>query len=57
MLAKRRSTKLHPSDELDDLVELFLLGGIVGAVLPELVEPGELEAGVVLAWYIVGSDW
>ena len=30
-------------DEFDDLVELFLLGGVAGAVLPELVEPGELE--------------
>jgi len=30
-------------DELDDLVELFLLGGVVGGVLPELVEPCELE--------------
>jgi len=36
-------------DEFDDLVELFLLGGVVGAVLPELVEPCELEAWTVLA--------
>jgi hypothetical protein len=40
-------------DELDDLVELFLLGGVVGAVLPELVEPGELEALVVLVDVVV----
>jgi hypothetical protein len=31
-------------DELDDFVELFLLRGVVGAVLPQLVEPCELEA-------------
>lgn len=36
-------------DELDDLVELFLLRGVGGAVFPKLVEPGELEAEMVLA--------
>jgi hypothetical protein len=30
-------------DEFDDLVELGFLGGVGGAVFPELVEPGELE--------------
>jgi hypothetical protein len=34
-------------DELDDLVELFLLGWVVGAVLPELVQPCELETSMV----------
>jgi hypothetical protein len=34
-------------DELDDLVELFLLRGVVGAVLPELVQPCELETWMV----------
>lgn len=31
-------------DELDDFVEFFLLCWVGGAVLPELVEPCELEA-------------
>ena len=31
-------------DELDDFVELCPLRGVGGAVFPELVEPGELEA-------------
>ena len=31
-------------DELDDFVELCLLRGVGGAVFPELIEPGELEA-------------
>jgi hypothetical protein len=35
-------------DELDDFVELFLLRGVIGAVLPELVEPCELETSMVL---------
>jgi hypothetical protein len=34
-------------DELDDFVKLFLLCGVVGAVLPELVEPCELETSMV----------
>jgi hypothetical protein len=37
-------------DELDDLVELFLLRRVVGAVFPELVEPCELEASMVLVY-------
>ena len=40
-------------DELDDFVELFLLGGVGGAVFPELVEPSKLEALVVLALCVV----
>jgi len=36
-------------DELDDFVELLLLRGVVGAVLPQLVQPCELEASMVLA--------
>jgi molybdenum cofactor biosynthesis enzyme MoaA len=37
-------------DELDDLVELFLLRWVVGAVFPELVEPCELETSRVLVY-------
>jgi len=43
--------------EFDDLVEFFLLGGVVGAVLPELVEPGKLEAWVVLVDVVLMSRW
>jgi hypothetical protein len=39
-------------DELDDLVELFLLRRVVGAVFPELVEPCELEASMALAYVL-----
>lgn len=35
-------------DELDDFVEFSLLRRVGGAVFPELVEPGELEAAVVV---------
>ena len=39
---------LFRSNELHDLVEFFLLRWVVGGVFPELVEPGELEAAVVV---------
>ena len=45
-------------DELDDFVELFLLGGVVGAVLPQLVEPCELEAlNGVSGCGVIWEDW
>ena len=46
-------------DELDDFVEFFCLGGVGGVVLPELVEPGELEAKreVVLVCDVFWRVW